>query len=51
MIVLAIVLLILVGAIAFLNMEMDFFSLYFTSFQLPLALIIVGLVLIVMLIA
>lgn len=51
MVILAIILLILVGIVAFLNMGMIPLNLYFTSFQLPLWLIIVGLVLVGMAIA
>lgn len=51
MIVLAIILLVIVGILAFLNMGMVPLDLYFTSFELPFWIIIVGLVLIGMAIA
>lgn len=51
MTILAIILLIAVGIIAFLNMGSVPLDLYFTSFELPFWLIIVGLVLIGMVIA
>ncbi|MFL2104837.1 lipopolysaccharide assembly protein LapA domain-containing protein [Desemzia sp. FAM 23991] len=51
MIVLAIILLILVGVVAFLNMGMVPLDLYFISFQIPFWLLVAGLVLIGMAIA
>lgn len=51
MIIIAIILLVLVGAVAFLNMEMTTLNLYFTSFELPLWLFLIGFLLIGMLIA
>lgn len=51
MIVIAIILLVLVGVVAFLNMEMATLNLYFASFDLPLWLLLVGFLLIGMLIA
>ncbi|GAA0366420.1 hypothetical protein GCM10008932_18200 [Alkalibacterium iburiense] len=42
MIILAIVLLLIVGVVAFLNMETVMLNLYLTSFDLPLWLVIVG---------
>lgn len=51
MMVIAIILLILVGIVAFLNMEMTTLNLYFASFDFPLWLILVGFLLIGMLVA
>lgn len=52
MIILAIVLLVLVGVVAFLNTtEMAMINLYFTSFNIPLWLVIAGTLLIGMIIA
>ncbi len=51
MVILAIILLLLVGVVAFLNMDMIPINLYFTSISIPLWLAIVGLILIGMLIA
>lgn len=51
MIILAIVLLLIVGVVAFLNMEMVMLNLYVTSFDLPLWLVIVGTLLLGMVIA
>lgn len=51
MIVIAIILLILVGIVAFLNMEMTTLNLYFASFDFPLWLLLVGFLLIGMLVA
>lgn len=51
MIVIAIILLVLVGIVAFLNMEMATLNLYFASFDLPLWVLFVGFLLMGMLIA
>lgn len=51
MIIVAIVLLLLVGVVAFLNMEMVMLDLYLTSFDIPLWLVIVGTLLLGMVIA
>ncbi|MDN5372899.1 MAG: hypothetical protein PWR19_1945 [Carnobacterium sp.] len=51
MIIIAIILLVLVGIVAFLNMDMATLNLYFTSLELPLWLLFVGFLLIGMLIA
>lgn len=51
MIVIAIILLVLVAIVAFLNMEMATLNLYFTSFDLPLWVLFVGFLLMGMLIA